>query len=538
MAILWILFLLAGLQQPGVSRGSVQGKVIRAGAAGAGAPEQVENAQVELKPGNRSMFTDAGGAFSFQNLPPGQYTISFKHAGFVPLEDPRHGLTSSGLNVTLSPNQTLKDVVLPMVPAPVITGTVFDPNGQRLAAALVRAYVRQYSVYGTRMRAVSKGMTDDMGEFRLSGLTFGQYFVSAGYSDRDRAEAIGRTQLSANVVRADDGYATVFYDGAEELALARGVRLVPGLDPEKVSIYFKDPARFKIRGQVNPVINGIRIMFVPRGSDLAETHAFLQPNANGTFEIRSVSPGAYLMLADTADGLWSSDVLSVNVTDSDIDGVRLVMSPTMSVSGTLSWEGNPRADLSAMRVKLVRSTLEFDQTLFAYLTTNGAFTFERVSLSDYDIAVESLPPGTYVKTIRSGGRDVLRGGRLVAGPTLQIVLAAATDSLEVHAVKDADPAAGAQVVLIPGLDVRRRPDRYLTGFTDGSGNLHLSAVPPGQYTAYAFEQIEPGAYYALALPGADNRFRDRASFVKVGEGGAKAIQLRMIPAVETSGGLN
>src|SRR6516164_5734014 len=113
MPILWILFLFAG-QQPAVPRVSVQGKVIRAGAAGAGAPEQIENAQVELKPGNRSMFTDAGGAFSFQYLPPGQYTISFKHAGFVPLEDPRHGLTASGLNVTLTAGQTLKDVVLPM----------------------------------------------------------------------------------------------------------------------------------------------------------------------------------------------------------------------------------------------------------------------------------------------------------------------------------------------------------------------------------------------------------------------------------------
>jgi hypothetical protein len=432
----------------------------------------------------------------------------------------------------------LKDIVLPMVPAPFITGTVFDPNGQRLAAALVRAYVRQYSVYGTRLRVVRKGMTDDMGEFRLSGLTFGQYFVSAGYSDRDRAEALGRTQLSANVVSADDGYATVFYDGAEELSLARAERLVPGLDPEKVIIYFKDPARFKIRGQVNPVFSGIRIMFVPRGSDLAETHAFLQPKANGTFEIRSVSPGSYLMLADTADGLWSSEVMSVNVTDNDIDGIRLAMVPTMPVAGTLSWEGNPRADLSSVRVKLVRSTVEFDQTLYSYLTSNGAFTFEHVSQSDYDIAVEPLPPGTYVKTIRSAGRDVLRGGRLLGGQTLQIVLAAATDSLDVHVTKDAVPATGAQVVLIPSLDVRRRPDRYLTGFTDDSGNLHLSAVPPGQYTAYAFEQIEPGAYYALANPGADNRFRDRASFVKVGEGGAKAIQLRMIPAVETSGGLN
>jgi hypothetical protein len=538
MSIPWIIFLLAVLQQPAASRGSIQGKVVRAGASAAGAPEQIENAQVELKPGNRSVSTDADGAFSFQGLPPGQYTIFVRHAGFIPLEDPRRGLTASGLNITVGVGQTLRDIVLPMIPAPVITGTVFDPNGQPLATALVRAYVRQYSVYGTRLRVVKKGMTDDMGEFRLFGLTFGQYFVSAGYSDRDRAEAIGRTQLSANVSKADDGYVTVFYDGAEELSAARPARLAPGLDPEKVNIYFKDPARFRIRGQLNPVINGTRIMFVPRGSDLAETHAFVQPNANGAFEIRSVSPGAYLMLANTADGLWSSDVIAVNVTDSDIDGLRLAMAQTVPVSGTLAWEGNPREDLSALHVKLVRSSVEFDQTLDAYVRSNGAFTFDHVSLSEYDINVEPLPPGTYVKTIRAAGRDVLAGARLLPSQPVQIVLATATDNLDVHVIKDSNPAAGAQVVLIPSFSLRRRPDRYLTGFTDASGNLHLSAVPPGGYTAYAFEQIEAGAYYGLALPGGDNRFRDRAASLTVGEGGTKGTQLRLIPAAETSGGLN
>jgi hypothetical protein len=539
MSILWIIFLLAGLQQPAASSGSIQGKVARAGAAGAGAPEQIENAQVELKPGNRSVSTDAGGAFSFQNLPPGRYTISVRHAGFIPLEDPRRGLTPSGLNITVAADQTLKDIVLPMIPAPVITGTVFDPDGQPLAAALVRAYVRQYSVYGTRLRMVRKGMTDDIGEFRLFGLTFGQYFVSAGYSDRDRAEAIGGTRLSDNVSKADDGYATVFYDGAEELSRARPARLAPGLDAEKVNIYFKDPARFRIRGQVVPVLAGTRIMFVPRGSDLAETHAFLQPNASGAFEIRSVSPGVYLMLAATSDGLYSSDVIAINVTDNDVDGIRLAMAQTIPVSGNLFWEGNPRADLSALHVRLVRSTVEFDQTLDAYVRSNGSFTFDHVSLSEYDINVGPLPPGTYVKTIRAAGRDVLSGGaRLLPGQPVQIVLATATDNLDVHVVQDSNPAAGAQVVLIPNFYLRRRPDRYLTGFTDASGNLHLSAVPPGGYTVYAFEQIEAGAYYALALPGADNRFRDWAAVVTVGEGGTKAIQLRMIPAVETGGGLN
>ena len=104
--------------------------------------------------------------------------------------------------------------------------------------------------------------------------------------------------------------------------------------------------------------------------------------------------------------------------------------------------------------------------------------------------------------------------------------------------KGGDPAAGIQVVLIPEPLLRRRPDRYITGLTGETGDLRLTAIPPGGYMAYAFEQIETGAYYALAYnPAAANRFRDRAVSVTVGEGGSKAIQLNVIPAAETAGGL-
>src|SRR5262249_12055700 len=129
-AFLW----LAGLQiRQDVPRASIEGRVVRTGAAAAGAPEALVNAQVEIRPANYSVSTDTGGAFSFKNLPPGRYTISVTHAGFIPLEDARRGITASGLTLTLVAGQSLKDIVLPMIPAPLITGTVFDPNGQPLA---------------------------------------------------------------------------------------------------------------------------------------------------------------------------------------------------------------------------------------------------------------------------------------------------------------------------------------------------------------------------------------------------------------------
>ena len=325
--ILWLALLLAGLQvrpaprpDAAPSRASIQGVVVRAGATAA--PQQLADARVELKPGNLSVSTGAGGAFTFRNLAPGRYTISVTHDGFVPQEDRRRGLTVSGLSVTLAADQTLKDIVLPMISAPVIIGTVFDPPGEPLAAALVRAYLRQYTPYGTQLKIVRTAMTNDMGEFRLFGLNFGEYFVSAGYSDRDRGTAIGRAQLSANVSRADDGYATIFYDGSEDISRAQAAHLAPGSDPGTLNIYLRTSARFKIRGQVLPMMNGTKIVLAPKGGDLREADYSTQPDTSGAFEIPGVSPGSYLLLATAADGAASSDVVALNVTDTDVDGVR------------------------------------------------------------------------------------------------------------------------------------------------------------------------------------------------------------------------
>jgi len=548
--ILWLALWLAVLQvrpaprpDSGPARGSIQGMVVRAGAVAAAAPQQLPDARVDLRPGNLTVFTDAKGTFTFRNLTPGRYTISVTRDGFIPQEDRRRGITISGLGVTLASGETLRDIVLSMIPAPVITGRVFDPYGEPLAAALVRAHRRQYTPSGSQLKIVKKGMTNDRGEFRLFGLNFGEYFVSAGYGDRDRSAAIGSVRLSANVSKADDGYTTVFYDGSDDISRAHAASLAPGSDPGTLNIYLRDAARFKIRGQVLPPAPGTKVILAPKGSDLREADYFIYPGAGGAFEIRGVSPGSYVLLATAEGGAFSSDVIAINVTDSDIEDVRLVLSETISIAGRLFLEGNPSVNLSALRIKLERSAIEFDQIIEAATGTDGAFILEQVSaMAEYDITVtvaETLPPGTYVKSATSGGLNVLAGkSRLRENQPLNVLLGVATDSLDVRVTGTNTSAAGVQVVLIPEPSLRRRADRYITGFTEQSGDLRLTGIPPGEYTAYAFEQIEPGAYYAFAYnPAAENRFRDRAVSLTVGERGTKAIQLRVISAVETAGGL-
>jgi hypothetical protein len=239
-------------------------------------------------------------------------------------------------------------------------------------------------------------------------------------------------------------------------------------------------------------------------------------------------------------------VFALNVTDSDIDGVSLALEPTVTVSGGLSFEDFATTSLSTIHVKLVRSNIEFDQNIDTRPSPDGAFTLNHVIPSaEYDVVIEPLPPGTYVKSITSGLRNILSGKSwLRSDELLRIVLAAVTDPpdhLDVHVTNGRKPAAGMRVVLIPDPSLRRRADRYITDFTNETGDLHLAAVPPGRYTAYAFEKIEPGAYYVLSTnPAADTGFRDFGAPVFIDESGkfgTKAVQLTLIPASATAGGL-
>ncbi len=548
-SVLWLALLLAGLQIRPAPRpesisqpGSIQGVVIRAGAAAFAARRELADARVELKPGNLYVMTGADGAFLFRNLQPGKYTISVIHERFVPQEDRQHGFTISGMTVDVAAGQAVKGIELPMTTAPMIAGTVFDPRGEPLATALVRAYRRKYTPIGSQLRILKKAMTNDAGEFRLFGLSFGEYFVSGGYSDRDRATAAGNTLLTANVSKPDDGYATVFYDGSDDLSRARPAVLAPGIEPGLVNIYLAGSARFKIRGQVLPVMTGIKIILAPKGGDLTDADSSTEPDARGAFEIRGVSPGSYLLLARGPDDAFMSDVVAVNVVDSDIDGVRLGLQQTISIAGGLSVEGRVAVKQPEMRIRLVRSTIEFDQKIEAPLAPDGEFILEHVAPNaEYDVVIDPLPPGLYVKRIESGQRPVLQGkSRLIPNERLKIVLDFAPVDLPVHGFRGRDDVPGAQVVLIPAPALRRRADRYFTGFTGKNGNLQFTAVPPGTYTAYAFERLERDAYYVLGYDAAANdRFANRSVFVIVEDDRPpkKPIELSVIPATETAGGL-
>jgi hypothetical protein len=100
--------------------------------------------------------------------------------------------------------------------------------------------------------------------------------------------------------------------------------------------------------------------------------------------------------------------------------------------------------------------------------------------------------------------------------------------------KTQQPMPGASVVLIP--TERERTDQqtfYKTATTDQSGSFTLKSIVPGEYKAYAWDDIEPGAYFD---PEFMKAFEGKGEAVSVKESTQLNLQLTLLSSDSAQSG--
>jgi hypothetical protein len=135
----------------------------------------------------------------------------------------------------------------------------------------------------------------------------------------------------------------------------------------------------------------------------------------------------------------------------------------------------------------------------------------------------------YVKSIRLGNADVLAGGLHLWGPptaALEIVVAWNGGAIEGRVVDDRrGGVANAVVVLAPDAANRQRRDLYKTARTDAGGRFQLNALAPGDYSLFAWDDVEPGAWLSADYM---RSYESRGRFVRVGENGNETVELNVM----------
>jgi protocatechuate 3,4-dioxygenase beta subunit len=483
--------------------------------------------------------TDAGGRFAFSEIEPGRYRLSVQRNGYLQQRYGQRAPNHPGTILSLAPGQRLRDIVFRLIPYGVITGQVYDEDGEWILGASVQVLlgasvqVLRYMYVGGERQLIPSGrdQTNDLGEYRVYGLAPGRYYVSASAETSLRPSA-GRAQASP-----EEGYAPTFYPGTNDPNHASPIELRGGDVLSSIDFGLLPTPTVRVRGQV---VNSVgsrpgtdtKVFLLPhglafRGSGFRRGAEVNGPS--GSFEIRGVTPGSYNLVAVSFDQDKEYFTrLPLEVRYTDVEGIRLVIRSGVELAGRISVEGHRSAggqeqdelDMTTLHVFLqpFENLPRFGGADPGKANADGSFKLENVPREKYRVNVLGLPRDYYLKAARVRGTTVLEEGLDLSGGQpwgkLELVVSSAGSRIDGAVLTEEQQAfSGASVVLIPEGRRRRDPHFYKTVTTDQNGHFALRGIPPGDYKLFAWEEVEPGAY-------------QDANFLRLHEKRGKAVRLQ------------
>src|SRR5207244_11018034 len=159
----------------------------------------------------------------------------------------------------------------------------------------------------------------------------------------------------------------------------------------------------------------------------------------------------------------------------------------------------------------------------------GVFAFRGTIPGEYRLAFYGLPSDLYVKEIRYNNRNVLDEAMQISASdagTLNIVLCAQSGQVAGTVVDEKlQPVQGIEAVLVPDRH-RERTELFKTVLTDQAGRFNIRGIPPGDYKIFAWEALEPNAYFDSEVL---ERFEQQGKAVHVAESSTQDVQVKFIP---------
>jgi protocatechuate 3,4-dioxygenase beta subunit len=411
--------------------------------------------------------TSSDGKFSFADLAPGQYTLRVERSGFASLSRFR--------TFSLEPGQARTDFRFNLTPQAVIMGRVIDSDGDPLQNAGVSALRENYNRNGRQWLTAGSARTDSLGNFRISALLPGRYFLTAG------ARKYG---------------VQTFYPGFLSISGASAITATAGSELSGIDIrVLRDgPTGFAIRGKA----------FMTSGGRVAHNQTLTIKTRDGqggggpagvvrddgSFEIKNVEPGQYFIqtLDATARSAgvvteWSDKgQVEVAVADRDVENVLLSIRPAMSIAGTITLDGGT-GPAPRLTVVLMAHDVPFNgANPSGQVREDGSFEIARLGPVLYDVQTRDLPESAYAKSISFAGRDVTHAPLDLTGETagkLEIVLSPHAASVSGTVKPDSAIALWDK-------------DGVRTATADEHGAFRFGNLPPGDYRILAWEGVDNG----------------------------------------------
>lgn len=507
---LWLAAGLAGQQSPAPC--AVEGTVVN---HASGEPLQRVNLQLHSTRSDRTRpyasVSTAEGRFEFVGVEPGQYTLRAERQGFDRHESPF--ATDCG--------QLRGRVEVKLVPQGVVTGTVTDEFGDPLPGVSVEAMLRAY-LNGTRhVIPASQAVTNDLGEYRLHGLSPGPYFIQAAIAGK--GDGSGGTVLLP-----------AYFPNTDRPELAQPLQVAPGQVQSGTNFVLRRVPAFSIRGRLAMAAgpnHNVMVYLAERNSGNWLTGRQPIPVVNGVFELAGVTSGAYHLIAEQfgeSGAPVAGARMPVEISDRDLEGIILAVTPRPDIMGQITWEQAPPESGAGKNLRVILrpepgdTSLPASTPVGADVEANGLFRIRSSPPGTYYVQAANLPPGFYIKSARLGdtGNATLRLdlSQPQAGQ-LRIVVSSRSGVLEGNV--ESQRAGLAVFALAEG-----NPWWSKTTVTDERGHFEVKGLAPGEYRVLAFERIDPEAYQDAELMKSLESCSQR---VTIREGSKEMLTLKPIP---------
>ncbi len=481
----------------------------------------------------RAAITDDGGHFSIDAISPGRYDLSAGHSGYVQQEYGQDKPGKAPEMLALAAGQKIDDIAFHLQQAAVITGHVYDEDGDPIQNANVQVTRMSYVRGKRQLMGVQGGSTDDKGEYRIFDLEPGHYYVRASY---------GGDGFMFSPLEGDLTYPPVFYPNAASADRASPIDLkagdeIPGVDfqltPESTPGY-QVSGKVLGAGKTGPMSMVMLVQKTP-DEDVGgfNTRQTMSNPADGTFRFSNIAPGTYTLRAmQNENGQAKVAAQDIVVGDANVTNVTLVETPGITITGHLTFEGKASA-AGPVNVAISQASGEgFLGGANAQVDPDGSFTLKNVTDGTYSLQVWSGCDTCYLKSASSRGADLLGSSFDVQGGAApsQIEIVYSGNTAEASGTVNGDdnkPAGGAVVIAAPVADTPNRDARYKTSTTDQYGHFDLQALAPGDYDIIALTGFDENTQEYMD-PDFMQPYAQKAERLSVAEGDHKTLDLDAI----------
>jgi Carboxypeptidase regulatory-like domain len=514
----------------------------------------------ELGREGRSTSTSLDGRYEIANLPAGRYTVRVTRSGYLSLQYGQRRPLEAAKPLQLLDKQALDRIDFSLPRASVISGQITDELSEPVAD--VQVFAMRSAYFSGRRRMVTVGpptRTDDAGEYRLTGLSPGSYFVMAALRET--------WTVTENGVERTMGYAPTYAPGTASLTDARRVTVAIGQAAGNNNFALMPGAAASVSGTAadslgRPLVSRNVMMMQEVGGPgfgMMMMGGNATTTADGAFTIRSVPPGSYKLVAQTTRDTQTSrgTVLElatqmVTLDGADVANLSLTTSMGWSIAGTVVDDNGASPDTSSSRFGVVAKLVDPD----AGAGPGGApppppppgaggsgaipdsgrvredWTFGVVSVFGAARVRAVAPDGWTVKAILHDGRDLadtpieMKSGEVLTG--VQVVVSNRVTTISGQLVDDKGaPLQDGTVIVFADEPSKWWDDsRWVRAVRpDQQGRYQIQGLPPGDYLAVAVDYVEDGIWNDADYLESIRRHGQR---VTLGEAAARTLALKPV----------